>query len=60
MFKWIVAALAGIVVGNWLLREEGQSVRRYEGANPPGRPGATGNQAGVQPGTPHPGVNKPV
>lgn len=60
MFKWIVAALVGIVVGNWLFRNEPQPIRRYEGANPTGRPGTPNNQVGAQPGTPHPGVNKPV
>lgn len=60
MFKWIVAALVGVVLGNWLFRSELQPVKTSTGVNPPGRSDEPSNQAGIQPGTPHPGVNKPV
>ncbi|WP_148861023.1 hypothetical protein [Marinobacter fonticola] len=60
MFRWIVVALLGVVVGNWLFRSNLQPVPQYGATRPGEQPNAPASQAGVQPGTPHPGVNKPV
>lgn len=60
MYKWIVAALVGVVLGNWLFRTNPQPVRPYGSMPQAGRTNEPGNQAGDQPGTPRPGVNKAV